>query len=124
MAVVPGDVLLDHGLCRGVSGHVVDASLVHYKDLAPISECFAIFGANSHDKPTGYEGWRRTATISDAKRPVRPGYSGESRRIEVTSADDGTFFCDSASWIDALAQRCWHSARCVVATDTHWGLPR
>jgi enoyl-[acyl-carrier-protein] reductase (NADH) len=56
MAVVPGDVLFDHGLRRGVSGHVVDASLAHYKNLASISECFAIFGANSHDKPTGYEG--------------------------------------------------------------------
>ena len=56
MPVVPGDVLLDHGLCRGVSGHVVDASLAHHKDLAPISECFAIFSANSHDKPIGYVG--------------------------------------------------------------------
>ena len=73
MPVVPGDVLLDHGLCRGVSGHVVDASLAHHKDLAPISECFAIFSANSHGKPIGYVGWRRTATISDAKRSVMTG---------------------------------------------------
>ena len=60
-------------LGRGMSGHVVDASLAHYKDLAAISECFAIFGANSHDKPTGYEGWRRATTwveVSAVRQPA------------------------------------------------------
>jgi hypothetical protein len=53
MAVVPGDVLLDHRPCRGMGRHVIDAALAHHEDLPAVAQCDAVSGTGSHARAFG-----------------------------------------------------------------------
>ena len=49
MAIVPGDILVDHGARGGVGRDIVDQAFAHDPDSSSVAKSLAIFGAGSHD---------------------------------------------------------------------------
>ena len=49
MAIVPGDIFIDHRACGGMRRDVVDQSFAHNPDTTSVAKRLAILGAGSHD---------------------------------------------------------------------------
>ena len=49
MAIVPGDIFIDHRARRGMGGDVVDQAFAHHPDATSVAQGLAVVGARSHD---------------------------------------------------------------------------
>ena len=49
MAIVPGDIFVDHRACGGMRRDVVDQAFAHDPDPTPVAKGLAVVGAGSHD---------------------------------------------------------------------------